>query len=26
MTEKAKVLTSDEDLADLPGVTYLKKH
>ncbi len=25
MTEKAKVLTSDEDFADLPGVTYLKK-
>ena len=25
MTENAKVLTSDEDLSDLPGVTYLKK-
>ena len=25
VTEKAKVLTSDEDLSDLPGVTYLKK-
>ena len=25
MTENAKVLTSDEDLSDLPGDTYLKK-
>lgn len=25
ITEKAKVVTSDEDLADLSGVTYLKK-